>query len=104
VRFRLSEKEPIKIVVPTGFIKVTVEPPVGIRPDFLAFTPAFIFVRDPNGSMRISQSIPIGVTQVIPINAGLFSISTKLGDVMSQPQNIEVKAGEVTEIRISFGK
>lgn len=97
-------EEEKKIVIPTGFVEVTVDVTVSIARSYFMYTPAFVEIRDSEGNLWSKQSIPIGRTQAFPMPPGLFNVRAKLGGVASPPQNVEVKEGETTSVRILFGK
>lgn len=93
-----------KVTVPTGFIEATIEITLPISRGYLLFVSAFVVVTDTAGNTVEQRSMQIGATQVLPMPPGKFSVRAILGGVTSPPQQVEVKAGEVTPVKIYFGK
>lgn len=92
------------VTVPTGFIEVLVETTMEIPPRRFMFTPVRVNVRDMLGNAWVSESIILGNKRLIPITPGKFNIIATFGGVTSEPKKVEVKAGEVTQVRFRFGK
>jgi len=98
----MSEKR--KVVIPTGFIEVTINLENGIPVDYLAFLPSAVDVYTDEGKFIERIPLTVGMKQIITLKPGKFMVRAILGKLASETITVEVEAGKMEKLVFHFGK
>ncbi len=100
-----SPPNPSRCLFVARLIEIEIKVTLDVSPEYLQFIPSLVFIRDAlTGRHVITQPVPIGGKQMIPLSPGGFVVTAKLGGVESGPQPVDIKPGEVTKVAVLFGK
>ncbi len=93
-----------KVVTPLGFVECTIQVDPKVTKETLSLIRSFVSVVGREKPFRTIVNTLIGEKVTIPLRPGKYRINAVLGELASNPLDINVEDGQIGKVTFYFGK